>query len=246
MFFFLFLFLFSALAAPLGHEPDVEHIILLNTTHHSASSIPKVLASLSLSETHKDVKHIYNNTDVLGFSARMSSHCLEILANTTGITHIEPVVRLHHANTLKTSKIKDSSWGLERISTASPTIKGDTKQLDYTYTYANNLLGSGADIYIIDSGILTEHVVFGGRAVMGWSFDGLMSDDDGHGTHVAGIAAGHQVGVAQGANIYGIRVLGKMGYGQSSSLLKGIFYNPDPYSYHLIFSYSAHLIHKSI
>lgn len=246
MFFLPFLFFLSALAAPLSHEPGVEHIILLNTTHHSTSSISKVLASLSLSETHRDVKHIYNNTDFLGFSAKMNSHCLNILANTTGITHIEPVVRLHHANTLETSKEKDSSWGLERISTASPTIKGDTEQLDYTYTYANNLLGSGADIYIMDSGIFTEHVVFGGRAVMGWSFDGLMSDDDGHGTHVAGIAAGHQVGVAQGANIYGIRVLDKIGLGESSSLIKGIFYNPAPFPHHSISSYSIPLIHISI
>lgn len=221
MLFLLFLFFLSALAAPFGHEAGVEHIILLNTTHHFASSISNILASLSLSESHKDVKHIYNNTGLLGFSAKMNSHCLNILANTAGITHIEPVVRLHHANTFNTSK--DSSWGLERISTASASMKGDIDQLDYTYTYANNLLGSGADIYILDTGIFTEHVAFGGRAVMAWSFDGVMTDDDGHGTHVAGIAAGQRVGVAQGANVYGVRAMGSDGQGVSSDVVKGIF-----------------------
>ncbi|KAF1347060.1 peptidase S8/S53 domain-containing protein [Delphinella strobiligena] len=220
MLFLLFLFFLSALAAPFGHEAGVEHIILLNTTHHFASSISNILASLSLSESHKDVKHIYNNTGLLGFSAKMNSHCLNILANTAGITHIEPVVRLHHANTFNTSK--DSSWGLERISTASASMKGDIDQLDYTYTYANNLLGSGADIYILDTGIFTEHVAFGGRAVMAWSFDGVMTDDDGHGTHVAGIAAGQRVGVAQGANVYGVRAMGSDGQGVSSDVVKGL------------------------
>lgn len=207
--------------APVSHQSGgAEHIILLNKTDPSTPSIAAILNSLSLSETHNDVKHIYNNSAFLGFSARMKSHCLNILANTTGVTHIEPAVRVASTDL---DSITDSPWGLQRLSSSAVSIEGDTDELNYTYTYANNLLGKGADIYIMDTGIFTQHVVFGGRATMGWSFDGNMTDDDGHGTHVSGIAAGERVGVAQGANLIGVRVLGGDGGGWSSDVVKGVF-----------------------
>ncbi|KAK1813590.1 hypothetical protein LTR12_012018 [Friedmanniomyces endolithicus] len=117
----------------------------------------------------------------------------------------------------------NAPWGLQRISTAS-TVSGSAKAMDYTYSYASNGLGQGADIYIVDTGVYTEHNAFGGRANMAWSHNNDTTDSDGHGTHVAGTAAGEVLGVASNANILGIKALDSGGGGWSSNVIAGIDY----------------------
>ena len=64
--------------------------------------------------------------------------------------------------------------------------------------------GAGVDVYILDTGINYDHMVFGGRARFGGydAFGGNGSDCQGHGTHCAGLAVGRLTGVAYGANVY--------------------------------------------
>ena len=66
------------------------------------------------------------------------------------------------------------------------------------------LVGAGVDVYILDSGINYNHIVFGGRAQFGGydHFGGTGSDCHGHGTHCAGLAVGSLTGVAYGARVY--------------------------------------------
>ena len=82
------------------------------------------------------------------------------------------------------------------------------------------------DIAIIDTGIDVDHPdlnVVGGRACNGSTFD----DQNGHGTHVAGIAAARDngsgvVGVAPGARLWAVRVLGASGSGTFSQIICGV------------------------
>ncbi|KAK0936369.1 hypothetical protein LTR29_012042 [Friedmanniomyces endolithicus] len=117
----------------------------------------------------------------------------------------------------------NAPWGLQRISTAA-TVSGSAKAMDYTYSYASGGLGQGADIYIVDTGIYTQHNVFGGRASVVWSHNNDTTDSDGHGTHVAGTAAGEVLGVASNANIFGVKALDSGGGGWSSNVIAGIDY----------------------
>jgi subtilisin len=83
-----------------------------------------------------------------------------------------------------------------------------------------------ADIAIIDTGIDTKHPdlnVAGGVGCNGKGYD----DRNGHGTHVAGIAAARDnsvgvVGVAPGARLWAVRVLNSRGSGSWSNVICGV------------------------
>ncbi|KAI6646336.1 Cuticle-degrading serine protease isoform X2 [Oopsacas minuta] len=91
--------------------------------------------------------------------------------------------------------------------------------------------GTGADIYIIDTGINYDHADFkdshgvtrakyGGYDPIIPSKDG--ADCNGHGSHCAGIAGGITSGVAKNANLYSIRVLDCSGSGWTSEIIGGL------------------------
>lgn len=112
-------------------------------------------------------------------------------------------------------------WGLQRISNEAG-ASGSPQGQDFTYSFDDESLGAGVDIYIIDTGVRTSHAVFTGRATQGFTATGSFVDGDGHGTHVAGTAGGAKFGVAQGANIIEVKVLGDDGSGSSSDTIAGM------------------------
>lgn len=90
-----------------------------------------------------------------------------------------------------------------------------------------NFSGKGVKVAVLDTGI-SPHADL--SIAGGTSFSGYTSsyhDDNGHGTHVAGIiGAGNNeigiVGVAPGSQLYAVKVLDKTGTGSLSNIIKGI------------------------
>jgi len=90
--------------------------------------------------------------------------------------------------------------------------------------------GTGVKVAIIDTGIDETHPDFEGRIVASKSFvSDSATDDNGHGTHVAGIVAGSgaksdgkYVGVAPEASLYVAKVLRSDGGGSMSGVMAGI------------------------
>ncbi len=92
------------------------------------------------------------------------------------------------------------------------------------------------DIYVLDTGILETHEEFKpGRARWGYTawdaayWDRYLEkgpdfDYYGHGTHVAGTAAGKKYGVAKTANVIGVKVLASDGYGTFADIIDGLFF----------------------
>jgi subtilisin family serine protease len=89
--------------------------------------------------------------------------------------------------------------------------------------------GSGSvnvDVAVIDTGISTSHPdlnVVGGTVCNGTTFD----DENGHGSHVAGIIGARDdgdgvVGVAPGARLWAVRVLDALGSGSYSQVICGV------------------------
>ncbi|EME48948.1 hypothetical protein DOTSEDRAFT_40204 [Dothistroma septosporum NZE10] len=200
-----------------------EHIVIVNKNAPVTPQVAEVLRRLELHENHPDVRHIYNNSAFQGFAASMKSHCLDLLANMSDVSTVEKAVTVSRGSISSPDSRPNAPWGLQRISTAS-SVHGNAQAMDYTYSYSDTTLGDGSDIYILDTGIFTDHNVFGGRASMLWSFDDNMQDIDGHGTHVSGTAAGDILGVASNARLYGVKTLDADGGGWSSNVVAGIDY----------------------
>jgi subtilisin family serine protease len=110
----------------------------------------------------------------------------------------------------------DAEWGLDRIDQRSLPLSGSFKAPGS---------GAGVDVYVIDTGVRSDHTDLGGRVAAGWTaiLDGRGTEDcNGHGTHVAGTAAGSAYGVARKATVIPVRVLDCSGSGKMSDVVAGL------------------------
>lgn len=106
-----------------------------------------------------------------------------------------------------------ATWGIDRVDQRTGT--------NTTYNYTNT--GFGVRAYVIDTGILTSHTQFGGRASIGFdAFGGTGQDCNGHGTHVSGTIGGATYGLAKAVSLVGVRVLDCNGFGAWSGVIAGI------------------------
>lgn len=90
-------------------------------------------------------------------------------------------------------------------------------------------LAAGTVIAVVDTGVDATHPALAGRVVeqVDYVGDGRTGDPEGHGTHVAGIAAGADagcgaIGVAPDARVRSYRVIGADGSGDSADLFEAI------------------------
>lgn len=96
--------------------------------------------------------------------------------------------------------------------------------------------GSGVTVAVIDTGVKSSHTDLSGNVLSGTDYVApgtSANDENGHGTHVAGIIAALAnnsrgiAGFAPRAKILPVRVLDRKGSGTSSNVAKGIIYAAD-------------------
>jgi len=160
--------------------------------------------------------HVYTAA-LQGFAARLSQGQLNALQHNPAVAYVEPDAPVQ----LFTTQLFPV-WGLDRIDQHN-------LPLNSQFTYTAN--GTGVVIYILDTGIRKTHAQFGVRADyinngLGGNFVGDANPDaadcHGHGTHVAGIAAGIGYGVAKNARIRAGRVVDCLGNGSTSMVIAGM------------------------
>ncbi|KAF4124931.1 to extracellular alkaline protease [Geosmithia morbida] len=124
---------------------------------------------------------------------------------------------IEHDTTVKTTALMaqtNAPVGLRRLS--SNTTGADAYVFDSS-------AGEGITAYVIDTGVLASHSEFEGRATLAANFvNNVDTDENGHGSHVAGTIAGATFGVAKKATIKAVKVLDGQGSGSNSGVLDGM------------------------
>lgn len=119
--------------------------------------------------------------------------------------------------TIKASRF----WGLDRVNQRNLPLDG------VTFPSCFPRRGAGVTVYILDSGLKVDHAQFGDRASVfaapGSPYpDG--SDENGHGSHVAGTVGGATAGVAPESTLVGIRVANAGGFIRARDAWAAIHY----------------------
>ncbi|KAL4261096.1 peptidase S8 family protein [Pleurotus pulmonarius] len=152
-----------------------------------------------------------------GFAGTFSEKSLVALRSSPDVESISED-GLMHAFAIQT----DAPWGLARLSSENRLENNNASALNFSYTY-DSAGGAGVDVYVVDTGIYTEHTEFEGRARWGATFGGYApADGNGHGTHCAGVVAGHRFGVAKAASVIAVKVLSDTGSATVSDIISGL------------------------
>ena len=180
---------------------------------------PDALASMSQALGRGRVRHVYRHA-YRGFAIQASEAVARALSSDPAVAYVEEdaVVRATGAQALH----DEDNWGLDRIDQRVITRNG-AAAYDHSYRYSAE--GTGVNVYVVDTGVRTTHVEFGGRAFAAFdarAYEGVTGDCHGHGTHLAGIVGGLRFGVAKSVTLHSVRVLGCEGAGLVSELLAGI------------------------
>lgn len=178
----------------------------------------KALGLLKKYEITSDVEEIYE-TALQGFTVKMTPALARKLGTDPLVKFVEADKVISLSPIVMNGKPGPSPqpaqslpWGIERV--GGP---GD---------------GTGKIAWVIDTGIDLTHPDLNVDASRSATFIGGKStpwDENGHGTHVAGIIAAKNnnigvVGVAAGATVVSVRVLNRQGSGTNSGVISGVNY----------------------
>jgi subtilisin family serine protease len=184
------------------------YIVVLKDTSVSRLGVSSVAQTLV--QGKGEVRFLYQRA-LKGFSVRLSESQAQALSQDARVQYVAEDGEVSIVETQT-----NPPWGLDRIDQIS-------LPLNAIYNYNNT--GAGVNAYVIDTGILTTHTNFGGRASFVYDAiggTGSGGDCNGHGTHVAGTIGSNTYGVAKGVKLYGVRVLGCNGSGSFSSVIAGV------------------------
>lgn len=128
----------------------------------------------------------------------------------------DEITQLSNDFNVEKDEIAKINWHLDRV---------DQRTLPLSNTNYIGNSSNAIDIYIVDTGVDILHPEFSeNNAVWGGNFvlDGINTDCNGHGTHVASLALGKQYGSGKRANLIAVKVLGCNGSGSYSNIIKAI------------------------
>jgi serine protease len=156
-----------------------------------------------------------------GFAANLTNEDIATLKATGNVVSIEPDLERHAFADSVTAGQQTTPYGINSVNAPAvwPVTRGKS-------------LASGPAIHvaIIDTGIDYNYSELSGAFKGGFNYVGRNGDpldDNGHGTHVAGIIAAANngagvVGVASDVDVYSLKVLDTCGSGKTSDIIQAV------------------------
>jgi subtilisin family serine protease len=186
--------------------PDSYIVVLKNGGSDVAGSARTLTGRYGGSVTHTYTKA------VRGFAVQVTEARAKRLAADPAVDYVQR----NGVYRITGTQPNPPSWGLDRI---------DQRDLPLNNSYNFPDVTQPVRAYIIDTGVLTTHNDFGGRAVHGRDTvnnDNDATDCNGHGTHVAGTVGGTSFGVAKTVQLVAVRVLNCQGSGTTAGVVAGV------------------------
>ncbi|RHW36117.1 peptidase S8/S53 subtilisin kexin sedolisin [Lysinibacillus yapensis] len=160
----------------------------------------KTLVSNAKGQVNREYKH------VPALAISVPATAIKGLQNNPNVAAVEKdeVVKV-------TAQTQD--WGIQRINAPK--------------TWSGGVTGKGANVAVIDTGVASHEDLVIAGGVSFTDYTSSYQDDNGHGTHVAGIIGAENniigtVGVAPDANVYAVKALDADGSGYVSDIIAGI------------------------
>ncbi|TMR18703.1 peptidase S8 [Nonomuraea turkmeniaca] len=208
--------LIGALALPMtplpvsAAAPDGTYIVQLNPSMRA----PRGAAQDQVSQHGGELVGVYEHA-FKGYTARLSATAAEQLKRNPNVLSVEPDAEV-------TAFPQTTPTGVRRI------FGPNNPNLDIDSTDDVRI---DVDVAVVDTGVDYTHpdlnVVARANCVTGICLNNSGTDDNGHGSHVAGTVGAIDnaigpVGVAPGARIHGVKVLNAAGSGTLSGIAAGI------------------------
>jgi subtilisin family serine protease len=189
------------------------YLLPLNTTDASELSSQRYIILFK----EKIDDHLLESMEVVEHNRFESIHALTISATQEKIAVLKghPSIQAIQEEQPVTLQRQIVDWG-------SLSVKADKLS-------SSSITGKGVKIAVLDTGIDKSHPdlrVVGGACFLANCINDFQ-DDNGHGTHVAGILAALNngigtVGVVPDASIYAVKVLDHKGFGTTTTVMEGV------------------------
>src|SRR4051794_10985267 len=209
--------LFIAPLTAFASVPTQAVIVMMKPTGRVAAKAA-VTFDPRVSADERDLREL---PAINGFAANLTDEDIAALKATGTIVSIEPDLERHAFADSVTPGQQTTPYGINDVNAPAvwPVTRGKS--------LAN---GPAIHVAIIDTGIDYNHSELSGVFKGGFNFvarTGDPLDDNGHGTHVAGIVAAANngsgvVGVASDVDIYSLKVLDTCGSGRTSDIMQAV------------------------
>ena len=186
--------------------PDINAIVGFSAGHYQPHLISD--AGGKVIGESKSLNMIHATIPVLGYTKLALNPSVEFVERDSQVSFVS-------SDSLESAEYSES-WGMEVIGAEM--------------VHSSEFTGKGIKIAVLDTGVDYKHPDLRLNYNGGYDFindDDDPMDDNGHGTHVAGIIAAAKdgkgvLGVAPEAEIYAVKVSDSRGKGSFSGLIKGI------------------------
>lgn len=189
------------------------------------------------------VLKIDENRKVITFPKELTPQEIQDIESTYRVKFIAGSIsgKIYVLNITEESSIEELSQKYSTVIETDIPIKIASDMIDWGVVRIgadkvwNQGTGNGVKIAIIDTGVQRDHPDLKNNIIQGYDFvndDNDATDDNGHGTHVAGIISATlnqsgTVGVSYNSQIMPVKVLNNQGYGYLSDVAKGIYFAAD-------------------